>query len=362
MIKTFIASFAFLFAGLAHAAPTPVVDVADLVEKEGPAVVNISTTTLIPHGVKGMPFPMPGDDEMFDFFRKFFPPGSGNPQQPMPKEVPAHSAGSGFIVSSDGYILTNAHVVDGADEVEVKLIDKRKFTAKVVGSDERTDVALIKIKANKLPVVNMGDPNRLRVGEAVVAIGSPFGFENSVTSGIVSAKGRSLPDENYVPFIQTDVAINPGNSGGPLVSSKGEVIGVNTAVIMPAQGICFATSIDTAKVVVGQLLRHGRVRRGYIGVAGQNTPLPRRMVRHFDLPVESGVRVTSVEPGSPAQSAGLEDGDVIVAWDGKPVAGIDDLHRLLTEQYLGHSAELTLLRRTQKLVRPIKPVELAGGR
>jgi S1-C subfamily serine protease len=162
--------------------------------------------------------------------------------------------------------------------------------------------------------------------------------------------------------IQTDAALNPGNSGGPLVSSKGEVIGVNTAVIMPAQGICFATSIDTAKVVVGQLLRHGRVRRGYIGVAGQNTPLPRRMVRHFDLPVESGVRVTSVEPGSPAQSAGLEDGDVIVAWDGKPVAGIDDLHRLLTEQYLGHSAELTLLRRTQKLVRPIKPVELAGGR
>jgi serine protease Do len=330
MIKTFIASFAFLFAGLAHAAPTPVVDVADLVEKEGPAVVNISTTTLIPHGAKGMPFPMPGDDEMFDFFRKFFPPGSGNPQQPMPKEVPAHSAGSGFIVSSDGYILTNAHVVDGADEVEVKLIDKRKFTAKVVGSDERTDVALIKIKANKLPVVNMGDPNRLRVGEAVVAIGSPFGFENSVTSGIVSAKGRSLPDENYVPFIQTDVAINPGNSGGPLFNMKGEVVGINSQIYSRSggyQGVSFAIPIDVAMDVAEQIKTVGKVSRGWLGVAIQEVTAD--LAESFGLSRPAGALISQVQDDSPAQKGGLQVSDIILRFDGKPVENSGDLPRVV---------------------------------
>jgi serine protease Do len=330
MIKTFIASFAFLFAGWVHAAPGPITDVADLVEKEGPAVVNISTTTLIPHGTKGMPFPMPGDDEMFDFFRKFFPPGNGNPQQQMPKEVPAHSAGSGFIVSSDGYILTNAHVVDDADEVEVKLIDKRKFTAKVVGSDERTDVALIKIKAIKLPVVTMGDPNKLRVGEAVVAIGSPFGFENSVTSGIVSAKGRSLPDENYVPFIQTDVAINPGNSGGPLFNMKGEVVGINSQIYSRSggyQGVSFAIPIDVAMDVAEQIKTAGKVSRGWLGVAIQEVTAD--LADSFGLSRPSGALISQVQDDSPAQKGGLQVSDIILRFDGKPVENSGDLPRLV---------------------------------
>jgi S1-C subfamily serine protease len=201
----------------------------------------------------------------------------------------------------------------------------------------------------------------VRVGQLTIAIGNPYGFECTVTAGVVSALGRTLRAQSgrlIDDVIQTDAALNPGNSGGPLVNSNGEVIGVNTAIIMPAQGICFATAIDTAKVVVGQLLRHGRVRRGYMGVAGQNAPLSRRVVRYFDLPVESGVRVMSIEPGSPAATAGLEEGDVIVAWDSKPIAGIDALHRLLTEQYLGASVEATVLRRTQKLTLPIRPTEL----
>jgi S1-C subfamily serine protease len=203
------------------------------------------------------------------------------------------------------------------------------------------------------------------VGQLAIAIGNPYGFECTVTAGVVSALGRSLRAQSgrlIDDVIQTDAALNPGNSGGPLVSSRGEVIGVNTAIIMPAQGICFATAIDTAKVVVGQLLRHGRVRRGYIGVAGQTTVLPRRIVRYFDLPTESGVRVASVEPDSPAKAADLQDGDVIVAWDGKPIAGIDDLHRLLTEEYVDRSAEVTVLRRAHKLTRRVTPAELGPRR
>ena len=203
----------------------------------------------------------------------------------------------------------------------------------------------------------------MQVGQLAIAIGNPYGFECTVTAGVVSALGRSLRAQSgrlIDDVIQTDAALNPGNSGGPLVNSRGEVIGVNTAIIMPAQGICFATAIDTAKVVVGQLLRHGRVRRGFIGVAGQNTPLPRRTVRYFDLAVESGVRIMSIEAGSPARDAGLEEGDVIVEWDGKSVASIDELHRLLTEQYVGTSVEVMVLRRTQKLVRRITPTELTA--
>jgi len=274
-------------------------------------------------------------------------------------------SGSGFIFTPDGLILTNSHVAGGAAKLEVALADGQAFDADLVGDDPHTDLAVIRISGARLPTATLGVSRHVRVGQLAIAIGNPFGFECTVTAGVVSALGRSLRAQSgrlIDDVIQTDAALNPGNSGGPLVSSKGEVIGVNTAIIMPAQGICFATSIDTAKLVVSQLLRHGRVRRGIIGVAGQNTPLSRRTVRHFDLPVESGVRVTSVELGSPAHSAGLEDGDVIVAWDDKPIASIDELHRQLTEQYLDRAAEVTLLRRTQKLTRRISPVELGGGR
>jgi S1-C subfamily serine protease len=233
----------------------------------------------------------------------------------------------------------------------------------LIGDDPHTDLAVIKVSGPKMATATLGNSRRVRVGQLAIAIGNPYGFECTVTAGVVSALGRSLRAQSgrlIDDVIQTDAALNPGNSGGPLVDSSGTVIGVNTAIIMPAQGICFATAIDTAKVVVGQLLRHGWVRRGYIGVAGQNAPLPRRIVRYFDLPIEAGVRVMSVEAGSPASEAGLEEGDVIVAWDDAAIPSIDALHRLLTEQYLGASAEVTVLRRTEKLKRTIRPTELKG--
>jgi len=273
----------------------------------------------------------------------------------------ARGSGSGFIFTPDGLILTNSHVAGGAARIDVTLSDGQRFDADLIGDDPHTDLAVIRISALKLATTTLGSSRGVRVGQLSIAIGNPYGFECTVTAGVVSALGRTLRAQSgrlIDDVIQTDAALNPGNSGGPLVNSNGEVIGVNTAIIMPAQGICFATAIDTAKVVVGQLLRHGRVRRGYIGVAGQNAPLSRRVVRYFDLPVESGVRVMSIEPGSPAATAGLEEGDVIVAWDSKPVAGIDALHRLLTEQYLGASVEATVLRRAQKLTLAIRPTEL----
>ena len=272
-----------------------------------------------------------------------------------------NGSGSGFIFTPDGLILTNSHVAGGAAKLLVTFNDGVTTDADLIGDDPHTDLALIRVSGGRLPVVQLGSSRGLRVGQLAIAIGNPYGFECTVTAGVVSALGRSLRSQSgrlIDDVIQTDAALNPGNSGGPLVDSRGEVIGVNTAIIAAAQGICFATAVDTTKIVVAQLLRHGRVRRGYIGVAGQNTALPRRLVRHFELPVESGVRVLSVEDASPARAAGLEEGDVIVQWDGRPIAGIDDLHRLLTEDYLGRSAALTLIRRAQKLVRQITPVEL----
>ena len=278
---------------------------------------------------------------------------------PGPQET--RGSGSGFVFTPDGLILTNSHVAGGASRIDVTLSDGQRFDAHLIGDDPHTDLAVIKISGPKLATAALGSSRNVRVGQLAIAIGNPYGFECTVTAGVVSALGRSLRAQSgrlIDDVIQTDAALNPGNSGGPLVNSNGEVIGVNTAIIMPAQGICFATAIDTAKVVVGQLLRHGRVRRSHIGVAGQNAPLARRVVRYFDLPVETGVRVMSVEPGSPALEAGLEEGDVIVAWDENPVPSIDALHRLLTEQYVGASAEVTLLRRAQKLTRTIRPTEL----
>jgi S1-C subfamily serine protease len=273
----------------------------------------------------------------------------------------ARGSGSGFVFTPDGLILTNSHVAGGASRIDIALPDGQRFDADLIGDDPHTDLAVIKISGPNLSTAALGSSRAVRVGQLAIAIGNPYGFECTVTAGVVSALGRSLRAQSgrlIDDVIQTDAALNPGNSGGPLVNSRGEVIGVNTAIIMPAQGICFATAIDTAKVVVGQLLRHGRVRRGYIGVAGQTAVLPRRTVRYFDLAAESGVRVMSVEAGSPAHAADLQEGDVIVEWDGKPVTGVDDLHRLLTEEYVGATAEVALLRRTQKLVRSIRPAEL----
>ncbi|MBU1223223.1 MAG: DegQ family serine endoprotease [Gammaproteobacteria bacterium] len=322
-----LAATALVFALSTPALAQNVMDVADLVEKHGPAVVNISTTKMLKRG-EGLPFALPDDEEMQEFFRRFFPgaPGGRGPMQ----EIPARGAGSGFIVSSDGYILTNAHVVRGADEVEVKLIDKRTFSAKVIGADSRTDVAVIKITANSLPAVTLGDPTRLRVGEAVAAIGSPFGFENSVTAGIVSAKGRSLPSESYVPYIQTDVAINPGNSGGPLFNMRGEVVGINSQIYSRSggyQGVSFAIPIDVAMEVVGQLKAGGKVSRGWLGVVIQEVTAD--LADSFGLDRPRGALVSQVQEDSPAARGGLRASDVILSFNGKPVENSGDLPRMV---------------------------------
>ncbi|MDT3705340.1 MAG: DegQ family serine endoprotease [Thiobacillus sp.] len=329
MMRAALAATALAFSLSAPAWAKDAVDVADLVEKQGPAVVNISTTKMVKHGAEGLPFAMPDDEAMQEFFRRFFPGGPGGSGGPM-REIPARGAGSGFIVSSDGYILTNAHVVQGADEVEVKLIDKRKFSAKVVGADSRTDVAVIRITAGNLPTVKLGDPDKLRVGEAVVAIGSPFGFENSVTAGIVSAKGRSLPSESYVPYIQTDVPINPGNSGGPLFNMKGEVVGINSQIYSRSggyQGVSFAIPIDVAMDVAEQLKSTGKVSRGWLGVVIQEVTAD--LADSFGLDRPRGALVSQVQADSPAAKAGLQAADVILTFNGKPVENSGDLPRMV---------------------------------
>jgi S1-C subfamily serine protease len=269
-------------------------------------------------------------------------------------------SGSGFIFTPDGLIVTNSHVVSGAASVEAALNDGQRFHADLIGDDPDTDIAVLRVAGHKLPSVVLGESRALRVGQLVVAIGNPYGFQCSVTAGVVSALGRSLRSSNgrlMDDVIQTDAALNPGNSGGPLVSSRGEIIGVNTAVILPAQGICFATAIDTAKVTIGQLLKHGRVRRARLGLAGQNIVLPRRMVRHHDLPRDEALQVVSVEREGPAAVAGVEPGDIIVAFAQHPVAGFDDLHRYLTEEKLGEMAPLTVLRRGRRLTLQVRPDE-----
>ncbi len=272
----------------------------------------------------------------------------------------AGGSGSGFLFTPDGLIVTNSHVVSGAAAIEVTLNDGHMFQADLIGDDPDTDLAVVRIAGHKLPSVPLGESRSLRVGQLAVAIGNPYGFQCTVTAGVVSALGRSLRSQNgrlMDDVIQTDAALNPGNSGGPLVSSKGEVIGVNTAVILPAQGICFATAIDTAKVTIAQLLRHGRVRRARLGLAGQNIVLPRRMVRRHGLEREGALQATSIEHGGPASRAGLEQGDIIVGFAGQPVAGFDDLHRLLTEEKLGGNVPVTVLRRGQRLTLEINPEE-----
>jgi S1-C subfamily serine protease len=276
----------------------------------------------------------------------------------VPRE--ARGSGSGFIFTPDGFILTNSHVVHGASRIEVTTADGSKYQAELIGDDPDTDLAVIRINAPNLVPAHLGDSQQVRVGQLVLAIGNPYGFQYSVTAGVVSALGRSLRARSgrlMDAVIQTDAALNPGNSGGPLVNSRGEVIGVNTAMILPAQGICFATSIDTAKFVASRLIRDGKVSRSYIGLAGQNVPLPRRVVRFYNLAVESGILIVSFEEKSPGERAGLREGDIIVGFDDRPIAGIDDLHKLLTEERIGHKSTLTVIRGTQKLFLEVTPEE-----
>jgi S1-C subfamily serine protease len=270
------------------------------------------------------------------------------------------ATGSGFIFTPDGYVLTNSHVVHGVERIDVTVSDGRRMRADLVGDDPETDLAVLRISANDLAAAPLGDSNRIRVGQVVVAIGNPYGFQCTVTAGVISALGRSLRARSgrlIDNILQTDAALNPGNSGGPLVSSLAEVIGVNTATIMPAQGLCFAIAINTATFVAGRLIRDGRIVRGYIGVAGQNVPLPRRLVHFHKVAVPSGVMVVSLEPNSPAERAGLKAGDVIVGFGGKPVAGIDDLQRLLSSECVGLAIEMAVVRATELIGLQIVPAE-----
>src|SRR3989441_8840188 len=272
------------------------------------------------------------------------------------REVPGK--GSGFVFTPDGFVLTNSHVVHDATRIEVAFTDGRPVPADLVGDDPDTDLAVIRVPPVSLTVAELGDSARLRVGQLVVAIGNPLGFQSSVTAGVVSALGRSFRSVGgrlIDDVIQTDAALNPGNSGGPLVDAGGRVVGVNTAVILPAQGICFAVGINTAKVVTGQLIRHGKIRRGRIGVAGQNVPLLRLAQRALGTAARSGVLVTGVDESSPAGRTGLRPGDIIVGFDDKPVTGIDDLHRLLASDRIGIPTTVVVLRNADKLELAITP-------
>jgi S1-C subfamily serine protease len=285
-------------------------------------------------------------------------PTRGRARSGEPRE--RRGGGSGFVFTPDGLILTNSHVVHDATRIEVTLADGRRAPAHTIGDDPATDLAVIRVDASGLQAVPLGDSQQLRPGQMAIAIGNPYGFQSTVTAGVISALGRSLRSYSgrlIEDVIQTDAALNPGNSGGPLVDSRGQVIGVNTATILPAQGICFAIGINTAKFVASRLLRDGRIRRSYIGVSAQTVPIHRRVVRFYGLGRETGVVVVGVEDGSPARRAGLREGDVIVALDEKPVAGVDDLHRLLTDAQVGARCALTVIRHTEKLVLPIFPEE-----
>lgn len=307
--------------------------VARAAEKISPSVVNIDVRQRVHHPWGGVaPFPS--------------------------QEV--KGSGSGFVFTSNGYILTNSHVVHGASWIDVTLSDGRRFQAERVGEDPHTDLAVVRVHAPNLASAPLGNSQQLKPGHLVVAIGNPFGFQCTVTAGVVSALGRSLRSQSgrlIDNVIQTDAALNPGNSGGPLVNSRGEVVGVNTAIILPAQGICFAIPINTAKFVAGQLIQEGRIRRGYLGIAGQDVQLRAHTVEQHHLSVKSGILVIGVEDGSPAERAALWEGDVIVGYGGQPVAGIDDLHRLLTAGEVGVRSQISILRGQERQELPIVPEE-----
>jgi serine protease Do len=325
-----------------------------LVKQQGPTVVNISATRTLRQ--EGTPFTVPEDDPFYEFFRRFVPPSG-------PREFQESSLGSGFIISPDGYILTNSHVVADTDAVMVRLTDKREFKAAVVGSDPRTDIALVKIDSTGLPVAAIGNPQALEVGEWVAAIGAPFGFENSVTAGIVSAKGRSLPDESYVPFIQTDVAVNPGNSGGPLFNMSGQVVGINTQIYSRTggfMGVSFAIPIDLAMDIVQQLRTAGKVTRGRIGVQVQE--LTAELASSFHLKEPGGALVAAVEKDGPAAKAGIMPGDVILAFAGKPVPASADLSRLVAGTKPGTTVDVNVWRKGAAKILKVTVGELAPER
>ncbi len=331
-------------------------DFSPLVEKYGPAVVNVEVVEKVQSSSGGAPGLSP-NDPFYDFFRRF---GIPTPDQgPRGNAPPVRGAGSGFIVSQDGYILTNTHVVGNADEVTVRLTDRREFPAKVVGADERTDVAVIKINATNLPTVKLGDPSKIRPGQWVLAIGSPFGFENSATAGIISATSRSLPSDNYVPFIQTDVAVNPGNSGGPLFNLAGEVIGINSQIFSRTggyMGVSFAIPIDVARNVEDQLVKSGRVVRGRIGVTIQDVNA--QLAESFGLDRPRGALVSSVEKDGPAAKAGLQPGDVILAVNGKPIERYGELSGSIAAMKPGSDAALEVWRGGKKQSLSVKVAEL----
>ncbi len=340
-------------------------DFTALVERAGPAVVNIRTIARI-GGQAMQQFPdLDENDPFYEFFRRFFPqPG---PQRPRPprgprgeREIP-RGVGSGFIVSSDGYVMTNHHVIDGADEIVVTLTDRREFKAKLIGSDRRTDVALVKIEASGLPTLPIGDPAKLKVGEWVIAIGSPFGLDNTVTAGIVSAKGRETGE--YLPFIQTDVAVNPGNSGGPLINMRGEVVGINSQIFTTSgayAGISFAIPIDEAMRVQEQLRATGRVIRGRIGVGID--AVSKELAETLGLPRQQGALVTQVERDSPAEKAGVEAGDVIVRFDGKTIERATDLPRIVGGTRPGTRVTMTVWRKGAERDLRVTVGELAADR
>ena len=373
MVAT-VASVAVLPQGVAMAQSAVVrglPDFTELVDQVGPSVVNIRTREKASDrsGANGM------DEEMLEFFRRFGVPIPNMPRQQRPQrpqqdeEAQPRGVGSGFILTADGFVMTNAHVIDGADEVIVTLTDKREFKARVVGADKRTDVAVVKIEATGLPAVKVGDVSRLKVGEWVMAIGSPFGLENSVTAGIVSAKARDTGD--YLPFIQTDVAINPGNSGGPLINMRGEVVGINSQIYSRSggfMGISFAIPMDEAIRVSEQLRTSGRVTRGRIGVQIGN--VSKDVADSIGLGKAQGAVVTGVETGSPADKAGIEAGDIITRFDGKPIEKVADLPRLVGNTKPGTKSSITVFRRgsardlqvTVAEIEPDKPVAKAVER
>jgi S1-C subfamily serine protease len=316
----------------------------------------------------------PEDDELLDTYSKVvttavdrIAPSVLKIDVTMPargRQPERQGSGSGFIFTPDGFALTNSHVVHGAGKINVSLADGRRVVATVVGEDSHTDLAVIRVDAPNLVPAALGDSQAIRAGQIAIAIGSPYGFQASVTAGVVSGLGRSLPARSgrlIDDVIQTDAALNPGNSGGPLLNSRGEVIGVNTAIIQSAQGICFAIAINTAKLIAARLMRDGRVRRSYVGIAGQTVPLLRRVVRYFGLGTETAVFVVSVEHGSPAERGGLREGDLVVAFGEQPVRGIDDLLKLLTEDRVGIPVPLTIIRGSERLTLSVTPAESPNG-
>jgi len=349
---------AWLCMAASYAGAATLPDFTGLVGKVAPAVVNISTSQKVQMpsgGPKGQDMPdIPKGTPFGDFFRRFF----GDPDSP-PPEFDSKSLGSGFVISHDGFVLTNRHVIEDADKIVVRLSDRREFNAKVVGSDKRSDIALLKIDAHDLPVVKIGDSEKLKVGEWVLAIGSPFGFDHSVTAGIVSAKGRSLPSENYVPFIQTDVAINPGNSGGPLFNMDGEVVGINSQIYSRTggfMGLSFAIPINVTMNVVEQLKSKGYVSRGWLGILIQD--VTQDLAESFNMKKPMGALVARVLPNSPAEEAGIQVGDVIVEYRGHPVNSSSMLPPMVGATQVGKTVDIKVIRDGKAKTLHLKIAEL----